>query len=1135
MDFNKGRGLKLRVGAIFVYVCLLAVVLFLFFSIFGNQITGRLSLDTNLKYQKGEPLNGALSLILDAGELLPKSSKLLVSLGNETREFFIDELINERSVEGEFYVKEVGVLGKGEGYGLEGFKEVYPDVDFQLLISDFNLEGALKPEPEKNTEETITINETAVNVTESNFTSNLTIGNNTDFNITDIKEKIEEAKKLIVEKVQEEAKKAAETAELETEVVEGEKLNETNETLVSTDLLPKVTTADKKKLAQERNVYVRKAVIEASGVARREARKSVLAENNDKIKEAGLAARKEIVDKLREEYKDRINSAIREVNAKAKAEGRVATPEERKASWFPIWEEALAAKQPEIQEAVKKARTEATQKAFEENQALIDVAVSKAADEAREKARAEFDRSVLTGNAIVEDVKSFGGDYIISGKVTKDSAFIFALEENQKAYLIPGSAKANGQAISDSSVLLESSGNYSIISTEYFFLDKGFGEGYIDSNPLVLNVDFSKIDMTAEEGDLRIVLYYDSKVISSLTKNFTDLVSGRNASIARVEVKNFSKISDIPDIRIPLNSNYTINLSDYFSGAESYSFNARNISYFVNGELMTFVPDEGFRGIRRKVISAKNNGEVIKSNRFRIGVSSGNVETSIARSEIRIGERVKWIENVSSEDSEGAVLEIPSGARDVKIVGGAEPSLESGEDSLELVLETGEQAVEYYTDAPEASEKETERGKEVSISGPDDLEYTDIVSFTTIPEILNVGQEKEIQILWKEDNSKVNFTAKDIDGNGKLDYIEWITPHLSTQTFEIDLIGKILHLDSNRNFVESFSYELSSRDEIWKEIPSGDYIRVSFDEELNSNSTIPIYARSEGSSVEVYEKGGSNLLGSSVINENRKYDISLNSLSGVQDTFDLKVVGDTEFDYILSGRADSIGVCNPYFSCGDWGLCFNSEQQRVCADVLCSAPSRIEFQSCVVQCQSSWQCGEWSSCGFYGTTEGIISDELNVTQGSRTRTCLDSSGCAEQKTETESCQESADLDIEVVTSGGKKTLVGTSRDSGKPVLNIDVQSVKEGKLGIVFVQEKPVYDIQCYNGFLDDEEDRIDCGGACKRCSLGRDIIISDDVEKFKINSNVIEIPRSFVRYSLIVLISLLFILLYQLDKLRKR
>ena len=60
MNFNTGKGLKLRVGAVFVYVCLLVIVLIIFFSIFGNQITGRLSLDTNLKYEKGEPLNGAL-------------------------------------------------------------------------------------------------------------------------------------------------------------------------------------------------------------------------------------------------------------------------------------------------------------------------------------------------------------------------------------------------------------------------------------------------------------------------------------------------------------------------------------------------------------------------------------------------------------------------------------------------------------------------------------------------------------------------------------------------------------------------------------------------------------------------------------------------------------------------------------------------------------------------------------------------------------------------------------------------------------------------------------------------------------------------------------------------------------------
>ena len=45
-------------------------------------------------------------------------------------------------------------------------------------------------------------------------------------------------------------------------------------------------------------------------------------------------------------------------------------------------------------------------------------------------------------------------------------------------------------------------------------------------------------------------------------------------------------------------------------------------------------------------------------------------------------------------------------------------------------------------------------------------------------------------IYWRENESFVNFSVGDLDNNGKIDYVEWIVPHLSNQTFDIILITK---------------------------------------------------------------------------------------------------------------------------------------------------------------------------------------------------------------------------------------------------------------------------------------------------------------------------------------------------------
>ena len=93
------------------------------------------------------------------------------------------------------------------------------------------------------------------------------------------------------------------------------------------------------------------------------------------------------------------------------------------------------------------------------------------------------------------------------------------------------------------------------------------------------------------------------------------------------------------------------------------------------------------------------------------------------------------------------------------------------------------------------SEEFTDNGKLFTISMADEHEANPILNMvvkTDIPEIFKVGQEDQIKIKWKNNaNQDMQFTAYDEDGNGFIDHVEWVVPHLSTQTFEIIYIQSL--------------------------------------------------------------------------------------------------------------------------------------------------------------------------------------------------------------------------------------------------------------------------------------------------------------------------------------------------------
>ncbi len=209
--------------------------------------------------------------------------------------------------------------------------------------------------------------------------------------------------------------------------------------------------------------------------------------------------------------------------------------------------------------------------------------------------------------------------------------------------------------------------------------------------------------------------------------------------------------------------------------------------------------------------------------------------------------------------------------------------------------------IEYYTDAPQAVEENTSSGKIITITGPDDVHYEDILAYTE----LNNTPEENIKLYHVVNGSKVksDFISYDEDGISGIEYIEWVVPSLSEQVYSLEIvITDSMHLDENRSFVANIYTEVNQTDGIVYTIPENQYARVKFRQSLTNQNDITIYAKSNGTSnIEVYLKDSDEKIAeiNGITTENY-YKTYLTNLTGTNDTFDLKIIGDyVEFDYIV--------------------------------------------------------------------------------------------------------------------------------------------------------------------------------------------------------------------------------------------
>ncbi len=405
-----------------------------------------------------------------------------------------------------------------------------------------------------------------------------------------------------------------------------------------------------------------------------------------------------------------------------------------------------------------------------------------------------------------------------------------------------------------------------------------------------------KVDIDAQTGN---VVKLDKPWWRFLTKDIEE---------PEIEDMDLQLIKPLQDITIIKNTKVKWDLDEYFLNAESYSIsNVENIKSKLKGQRLTIVPDKDYTGTTSIIVTAHKGDKSLES-LFNIIVAEDNLSIQTTQYPAILGEKVKWKKEIKAKQK--IEIKLPQQSEDITLIKLNENEEIISEETfteelveIETDIDVDSYEIEYYTPKPYAIEKDISKTiKEITIIGPEDIHYTDIIAFN----YLSIEAKAEIvKLYWITDNGKeeVEIERYDLNENGLIDYIEWIVPSLSNETYIIEII-QAEHLDSERNFISDIYEEVYKLDNIWSEtIPSGDYVRVTFEQELDNTRDITVYPRivSGTPRIEVYEINGAEIIAEFTnINSYQYNKVLLTNLEGTQDTFDLLILdGDLEFDHVL--------------------------------------------------------------------------------------------------------------------------------------------------------------------------------------------------------------------------------------------
>ena len=863
---------------LFVVLGILCLVVLSFFLLSNIDLTGKAVMSIDQDYSIGEQITGDLKLLLESNEFIPGSTKVVINNAGEEFIFLLSDLVKENLSEGEFYLVGTNVSGFGLGYGISEIE--YPKVAFVLDVYRTNLTNQIGEEIVEPEVEIIPEEQPQENITEI---ENETIEEPQE-NVT-----IEEPAEPVLNET-EEIIPEIETTETPTETITPE--TETSETPTETPtetITPEVTP--------------------------------------------------ETSETPTEIPTETITPEVTPETTPSETPTPEITPETTKAEK----EIEKEVKKEEKQEPASEPETETTITGE-----IIKTLVN------------TFNAILsITGNAVIGEE--------ISGEVTYGETFIYDLAENQTARIIS----------SEQDVELTINNRQAIITTNY--------TGGIEKEILI---DLSNLNLTAKDGEFKVSLVYEGTEIVSASKN----INVENLTIVNETIQNITliNVSEIIEnittkqykaiIGRPVKSLKILNITQI----KTQNVTDINITLPKKATNISVLTGQEIKDALKEIDDFEETVNNTEKEDLVSGVITGQVSLDIEMGESifsRIWKKISKLgitgKVIDEKDIESSIIE----TNDNKIVEINEVV------DFELLEEV---AVGYYTDAPLAVEENLANGKRVTISAPDELNYTDILAYSLVDkQIKLVDAEKKIRLYWyttsespiiisnetipetvfsnetaiinesiieenisnesleenltiinetvenvtiivnetieesenttipqenetvisnetssfsitgqvtKEDNKskeknnskkqdieetnesiilnetvinnsieinyseviinenpivnnivrvQVGFDAYDLDNDSYVDYIEWIVPHLSNQTYDIIYITKAEHLDENRTFIEDISDEVKYLDGNWsKPINDSEYVRVTFEIPLDNTRDITVFARS---------------------------------------------------------------------------------------------------------------------------------------------------------------------------------------------------------------------------------------------------------------------------------------------------
>ena len=487
----------------------------------------------------------------------------------------------------------------------------------------------------------------------------------------------------------------------------------------------------------------------------------------------------------------------------------------------------------------------------------------------------ESSSALITGEVILEDER------IISGVVGFENEFSYVLSEGESAEIVEGSL-----SVEEAEMSLEVVEGIAKITTDYLEIVEGFGEEFLVEESLVLKIDISEFGLIAEESsELKIELVYGENILAEKEKDISveEIVEFVNETLSNETIV----------------ANVTVNTIQYGAILGKPVRWKKKIELSEASELSVELPSVASNISITKIVKTEVEEEII--------VEDNETTEEVVEEEESIVPEVEE-DSEALEDAVSPLTGLVTIEVSDEVVNEMKDNStkEEGIVLVEFDEIIEEVEIEYDTPAPYAEEEEEKVDRKiVKIVGPEEVHYENVLAFTELNEDYGIINAQQIRINWVENGTYLQPSlVADLNENGIYDYVEWIVPHLSNQTFEIIVVIRAEHLDENRTSISDIYEEVKELDGNWSEtIPEEHYVRIVFEKNLTSDKDITIYPRivNGNPKVEVYEIDGTELIAEFVsINSEELNKIYLTSLNGEQDTFDLKVVGGSlEFDYIV--------------------------------------------------------------------------------------------------------------------------------------------------------------------------------------------------------------------------------------------